>query len=54
MRGKIGPSLRFIWGPPKYLKNVILITEVKKILKSVKNWGRTLRFKSSLARNVKI
>ena len=37
MRGKKGHVLRFFWGPPRLMKNVILITKVKKILKSVKN-----------------
>ncbi len=35
--GKKGHILGFISGPPSFFKNVILITKVKKKLKSVKN-----------------
>ena len=44
-RGKKGNILRFFWGPSSFVKNAILITKVKFFLKSVKNSGRTLRFK---------
>ena len=35
--GKKGHILRIYWVPPRYLKNVILMTKLKTILKSVKN-----------------
>ncbi len=37
MRGKKGHILRFFWGPPRLMKNVILITNVKTFFKLVKN-----------------
>ena len=46
MRGKKGHVLGFFWGPPRFVRNVILITKVKKISKSVKNSTITLRFLS--------
>ena len=46
MRGKKGHVLGFFWGPPRFVRNVILITKVKKNSKSVKNSTITLRFLS--------
>ena len=46
MGGKKSHVLGFFWGPPRFVRNVILITKVKKISKSVKNSTITLRFLS--------